>query len=100
MTDSEIIKALECCMDCDCKNCPCQTEDGHCLDLDEGLILDLINRQKAEIERLKEPLQKLSEIGYCHNFQLERSDLVSWIYDVCSVIKAVKEMTEVSDERN
>lgn len=53
MTDNEIIKALECCIDCDCKNCPCQTENGHCMEIDETLILDLINRQKAEIEKLK-----------------------------------------------
>lgn len=53
MADNEIIKALECCIDCDCKNCPCQTEDGHCLGIDEVVILDLINRQKAEIDELK-----------------------------------------------
>ena len=53
MSDNEIIKALECCIDCDCKNCPCQTENGHCMEIDETLILDLINRQKAEIEKLK-----------------------------------------------
>ncbi len=56
ITDSEIIKALECCIDCDCKNCPCQTEDGHCMEKDDALILDLINRQKAEIERLEKRL--------------------------------------------
>ena len=54
MSDNEIIKALECCIDCDCKNCPCQTENGHCMEIDETLILDLINRQKAEIENLRE----------------------------------------------
>lgn len=53
ITDSKIIKGLECCLNCDCKNCPCQTEDGHCMGIDEALILDLINRQEIEIERLK-----------------------------------------------
>ena len=56
ITDSEITKALECCIDCDCKNCPCQTENGHCMEIDEALILDLINRQKAEIKWLKKRL--------------------------------------------
>ncbi len=100
MTDNDIIKALQCCINCDCKNCPCKTEDGHCLEIDEKSILDLIIRQKTEIERLKKPLKKLSKIGYCHNFQRERSDLASWIYDVCGVIEVVKEIAEVSDECN
>ena len=56
MTDSKITKALECCIDCNCKNCPCQTEDGHCMGIDEALILDLINRQEVEIERLQKLL--------------------------------------------
>ena len=56
-TDEEIIKALECCStdrgDCDkcalqkeCKNTPFYTAAAK-------VALDLINRQKAEIERLK-----------------------------------------------
>lgn len=54
MTDEEIIKALECCRDCKCKDCPCYNkETDGCKELDEQDILDLINRQKAEIERLQ-----------------------------------------------
>lgn len=142
MTDNEIIKALECCSeaelkeDCEKLKCPFfDNESYNCMNVDDEnamyiYSLDLINRQKAEIddlkqdtipklewalkraneigislerenqelkaeiERLKRPLKKLSEIGYCHNFQLERSDLVKWIYDVCDVIKVAKEMTE------
>ena len=72
MTDNEIIKALECCIcstsrnDCEDLNCPACKEIG-CYFMNrsteyypESLIqeigksvLDLINRQKAEIERLK-----------------------------------------------
>jgi hypothetical protein len=57
MTDNEIIKALECCVHDDydyCKECsylknkPCQ------LNLIQDAF-DLINRQRAEIERLKAP---------------------------------------------
>ena len=54
MTDNEIIKALECCSKAisDCENCPaggiCDT-DSYCV---TGAILDLINRQKAEISAL------------------------------------------------
>ena len=51
MTDNEIIKALECCNRDDCDNCPnCL---GNCYANLAGDALDLINRQKAEIEEYK-----------------------------------------------
>ena len=49
MTDAEIIRALECCSDIDCCVCP-YFEKLSCVDKD---AIDLINRQKAEIERLQ-----------------------------------------------
>ena len=57
MTDNEIIKALECCTDKSYENyneCPYSTDTLSCerLKLLED-SLDLINRQKAEIEKLK-----------------------------------------------
>jgi hypothetical protein len=64
MTDNEIVKALECCiksshfLECFENECPCISEQG-CKVGKETLYpyaLDLINRQKAEIERLKEQL--------------------------------------------
>ena len=55
MTDEQIIKALECCVSNNldsCDDCPikieCFTETVDC----KKEALDLINRQKAEIERL------------------------------------------------
>ncbi len=59
MTDNEIIKALECCEKDDCDNCP--NDFGNCYANLAGYALDLINRQKAEIEALiagQETLQK------------------------------------------
>ena len=59
MTDNEIIKALELCHTQDglipCYDCPCW-DDGmqKCKGLNHADLLGLINRQKAEIERLKE----------------------------------------------
>lgn len=61
-TDDEIVKALECCCDVDvdsCNKCPIyphslnmtQTE---CMETAMRNALDLINRQKEEIESLKE----------------------------------------------
>lgn len=64
MTDNEIIKALECCRDCNCKECPCyKVIDGEmrCTEIDEKEILDLINRQKAEVEALYEINAKSDE---------------------------------------
>ncbi len=53
MTDNEIIKALECCITPGCdKSCPFKGS----ISCNEKLMrntLSLINRQKAEIERLK-----------------------------------------------
>lgn len=58
MTDNDIIKALECCITIEGNSCGgCPVEKG-CI-TDEGVnilhkhALDLINRQKAEIERYK-----------------------------------------------
>jgi hypothetical protein len=55
MTDNEIIKALECCVKTefisDCAKCEMFAID--CKDILIENALDLINRQKAEIERLQ-----------------------------------------------
>ena len=54
MTDTEIIKALECCVSRknSCNGCPAHTMN--CTPrVAMAFALDLINRQKEEIERLK-----------------------------------------------
>lgn len=51
MTDNEIIKYLECCPIEDCNNCPA-SKFGSCIDIAMEEALALINRQKAEIDRL------------------------------------------------
>lgn len=56
MTDKEIIKALECCYrkDTPCRDCPFN-EFEDCNDvLMADYVFNLIKRQQAEIERLKE----------------------------------------------
>lgn len=69
MTDNEIIKALECCGKSPpvCHECKykgkCNRID--CYDYLKRDAVDLINRQKAEIERLKRELISADEvIGY------------------------------------
>lgn len=58
MTDNEIIKALECCnnKESDCRLCILWTTNQCTKVLGEATIA-LINRQKAEIERLKYNLE-------------------------------------------
>lgn len=58
-TDEEIIEALDLCTQQNgsipCYDCPCWNDDEQeCEGIDYTATLDLINRQKAEIERLKE----------------------------------------------
>lgn len=54
MTDEEIVKALEHCVKNDCRQCPYMAKKVDCVSLkrSENDVLNLINRQKAEIERL------------------------------------------------
>ena len=58
MTDNEIIKALEYCFTNDfgksnCNKCMFYTATAKCMDDMQNAVIDLINRQKAEIEELK-----------------------------------------------
>ena len=66
MTDAEIIKALEYCInykDGHCENCPYrENEKGiYCVRYLAQNSLDLINRQKAEIERLNKQAEEMKE---------------------------------------
>lgn len=58
MTDKEIIQALECCKKDDCDNCP--NDFGNCYANLSGYSLDIINRQQAEIERLRKEVNLVS----------------------------------------
>ena len=63
MSDSEIVKALECCIkwkrEGDCAKCPLYESDKLCVKEIRILALDLINRLQAENEKLKEEKSKL-----------------------------------------
>lgn len=67
MTDSEIIKALECCTTKgkSCKICPAyvKVDRSNCKEAFRG-ALDLINRQKEEIEKLNKQLVFEIESAY------------------------------------
>ena len=59
LTDSEIVKALELCKGkkCKCTDCPIDQHSARCISVLAENALDLINHQKAEIERLMQKLQ-------------------------------------------
>lgn len=64
-TDDEIIKALECCLEdvANCNNCP---YERYCDMHENNMLRDtlaLINRQKAEIERLKNSRDRWKQIA-------------------------------------
>ncbi|MBE7039113.1 MAG: hypothetical protein E7398_00110 [Ruminococcaceae bacterium] len=96
MKDNEIIKALKCCRDCKCKECPCYNKeiDG-CKEIDEQDILDLINRKQAEIERLKDFCDIYSTEGEraIKEFAERLKPILFGYYD-SDIDNLVKEMTE------
>lgn len=59
LTESEIIKLLECCKKSQCSNCEYSKKkcDGY---TQVNYALDLINRQNAEIERLQKEVNLVS----------------------------------------
>ena len=63
MTD-KIIKALECCNGTmNCSQCPFSTDRNDCAKLEEH-ALDLIQRQQAEIEHLRDLTKKIKAEAY------------------------------------
>ena len=84
MTDNDIIKALELCVAGRCsKKCPYAGDDD-CQEHNGNDILDLINRQKAEIERLEVELDAMR--GAANSYKMH--------FD-----KAIKELVDKLKER-
>ena len=82
MTDNEIIKALDCCgfeYGNLCSVCPKYEKDhDFCQEELHNYAIDLINRQKVEIERLKIENQSLREAAnsYRMHYDEARSEAV------------------------
>ena len=114
MTDEQIIKALECCMekyeDLKCTDCPLCGFSGECLSIKSKNAVDLINRQKTEIkegkhiadvlyrnkEQLKEQLkeqkaeiERLQKAIKVQDIMVEQQD-----YKIKSNSEAIKEFAE------
>ena len=104
MTDNEIIKALECCYGnkVNCNECPMWEYEGDCF---EGLMkhnaLSLINRQKAEIEKLELLNASLLESceGYskaCDVYRAEIERLVEHTKEGIDLAKQLPEMLKLA----
>lgn len=97
-TDAVIIKALECCKDgaCYTKECPLIDigEDSviRCVSKLCELCLDLINRQKAEIEKLKER-KKLYLDRWQESLDFAKEDRAEAIREFAEII--VSEFPEI-----
>lgn len=100
-TDKEIVKALECCfVMSNCKGCPCRESAEPCCLGEIGVqAFSLINRQKAEIERLtvnKEKEERMnhairSRMGYdCEPYSLANKSFVD---------KIAEEMKKPTEEK-
>ena len=99
MTDEQIIKALECCATDktdDCFQCPYDNivykpGNGGCVNRCRKDALDLINRKKAEIERLNVELKAMR--GAVYSYKLESERLLQILQQAQS--KAIKEFAEL-----
>ena len=92
MTDNEIIKALECCKTPKCSNCavcPMRGIGTDCLGEVISNTLDLINHQKAEIERLTAMVEAAEE----HFTPLPFKNAFDEYIEKCKA-EAIKEFSE------
>ncbi len=84
MTDNEIIKALECCNKSDsgksCFECSYRQYCPDCLTRRNKDIIDLINHQKAEIERLHSEVKEKTE-----TIDFLKDQSVGWSIDFCNL---------------
>lgn len=107
MTDEQIIKALRCCGMRDCGKCPYVGFKEECGNL-SILALDLIDRQKEEIERLKKNIDGLNIFTTNHmkvirvqaikefaKYIIDKSQ--NGIIQVSDIPDYVKEMTEAQE---
>ena len=102
MNDSEIIKALECCSSPNvlkgCEDCPLKNKKEDCRNILDFKILDFINRQQAEIDRLNIDLKAMRGAANSWKAEVERickKELDNIEIDIETVkSKAVREFAE------
>ena len=83
MTGEQIIKALECCENNTCFGCPFYVDIGFKCKGADAQLIDLVNRQQAEIDRLQNDLVIWKDIAYRETSYVEKAR-----------VEAIKELTE------
>ena len=100
MTDNDIIKALECCIGDtegrNCFDCPLY-EIVDCQPQMYFDVLDLINRQKAEIERLQGAVAMYEEERKYH-FEMSRKKTAEAITEFAERLKKEAEYVSIDSE--
>ena len=103
-TDEEVIKALECCINDNCDNCP--DTFGNCEHNAMRNALDLIKRQKAEIDilvrkhdtlldELADKQAKIKKVKSCLEFYLDNNEEMGVVFIPKFVVEnRIQEMTE------
>ena len=87
MEDKDIIKALECCSGIGkCIDCP-YTEITECAKQNAKDVIDLINRQKADIERLQKAIQ-VQEIMLGNQDSMRKKSIDKAITEFAERLKA------------
>ena len=89
-TDAEIRKALECCASYDCTACPLYSPTINCVIVLPEKALELVDRQRAEIERLNKEVDRLSQCVLYHDGIV--SDLEKDVFNAKA--EAIKEFAE------
>nr|DAE14277.1 MAG TPA: hypothetical protein [Siphoviridae sp. ct0uL16] len=99
MIDEQIVKALEYCSNAgDCKKCAFNVRNANCINILMRHTIDLINRQKAEIEKLKAFKSSFDEL-YGKGLDIANWHLNGALEPFDSFYEsALQEMMEVSDE--
>ena len=103
MTDEMIIKALECCSASEleqCKKCPLiiqKDELFSCLYQKQRLSLDLINRQKEEIERLNVELKAMRGAANSYKMAYEKEAPYEIQVEVSDKIEKQIKMEAIKD---
>ena len=113
MTDEQIIKALKCCATDDgddCSQCPYgnivyKPGNGGCVNRCRKDALDLINRQKAEIEELRERISYLEKSIDCsrkeYNRLLQKLQQAKYeaIKEFAERLKSISTGLEIGDDK-
>lgn len=98
MTDEQIVKALECCINYnDCDKCDFEPKKskkksiGCCMEIMQNAI-DLITRQQAEIERLKNrPYTLQIEVSKKIESQIKAKAIKEFAERLCEFINEIEE---------